>query len=518
MPYMKGKGSPRDSPHSSYSPRLEELSHRRPLPPLSQQMFGRNPRMHEKASAPMKDIGPVLHGRRGRFDPRRREYNPRTENGNNKVLVENAVPHISEAGDFHETRDPRLRKSIQKQQDHIKQQHENVDVLDVVCHDHVYSKMDAAGIDEDEDEDEDINQNMVSDGTAAITSPLPSSFLSVIEKGIRQSTSKLTKKIIAVLETSCTSSESSLEYQSITATSVSQSSSAQPSLTDMASAISEAMSVASKLEAHPNVVTKHLTPSLVVKKSNLPESESLHPPNNLPDSSSSIKAVRTSKNKVVGKQDVLHPLVFSLNDFALDLDTEASSGEEEELFCSPVTSMLRIEEGSKRSPQWAITRNDLGKLLRLAKVDATRISSGINGRFAPVKLATYASKSSPIVARNQNLMKRRRRRRRRKKVDEEKDEEWDEEMIEGTSIHVVKENYEDIDAGDDEEGDDDRDDDYICSITEHCDGEEISSGLLRSRRARRVKSSPGSSTVEAEETENMVWILEYATVIYICRT
>ncbi len=469
--YLKGRGSPH-----SFGANIEDMQRRLASP--AQQNYTHHSRVHETIGGLVRDNGPILHASHGQIDPRRKggDY-AATDLIKSDILMGNSVPHMGETGDFSDMRDPRLRKSVHK---HHIQQHGS-SLCDVVSHDHWYCKAEV-------DENENISFLDSKGGytSTVITTPLASSFLTVVEKRPRHSMSKFSS-----MTTGLKLSEEG------------QSSSSQLPSARLALPKTGPRSILSRSNLLSNVPKEVSMDIQSLEHEGLDRlnSSEITIEDRVRKDNTEIDRVQTSGGSVgvdkekgvdeviVREEKNLNLLVFSLNDFDLDLDSEPSSSEDE-MYYSPAHSIASMDEESSRSPQWAIMKNDLGKLLRLAKVDATRMGTGINGRSTPVKLATYASKSSPVVARNRNLMKgyvkrKRRRNFQRRVVVEAPNPESNEQR---TSVV----------PGDDES---DRCADFN---PESSSTETLSSGLLNSRRAQRKKSLPSSAEDQFEETEVMV--------------
>jgi len=503
-PFHRNRGSPH-----SYSPRVEEFPHgqqQRPLPTPSQHTLGHDSRMN--------DMAPTLRVNQNHADPRRRDTKPASEMGPKiETSNENSLPHAVEAGSFHDTRDPRLRRTAQKQ---LSKQQENEDLLEVVHHDHYYFIANNA----EGSKGESSMVDNVSYKSSVITSPIASSFLAVAFNETRSQKPKQKQKGHSVRNTKSAGLECprNSQSQSVVRTNVSQSiarsstglivSSSTPPITFPSTSTQPSLVGLSLTEAE-HKSSSNLSEEIptVQKQSGTSELESiLLSEENLSSSSDILHECTSRDEAVICKEKLQQPLVFSLNEFDLNLDTEPSSEDERSISCSTLPALAGTDKGISQPPRWEITRNDLGRVLRLAKVDAMRITTGMNGRSTtPVKLATYASKSSPVTARNQNMVKsctKRKRRKRRRKIMSSKRIESDNE---DANDLMDKCKFDGMESTDDDEEDvngDKMNVDYSESVYELNSVERTSSGLLKTQQANRAKQTEGE---QSKDTEGMVW-------------
>ena len=494
-PYHRNRGSPH-----SYSPSVEEFPHgqqQRPLPASSQHMLGHNSRIN--------DGTPTLLISQNHADPRRRDNKAVVEVGSkNEALNENSVSHVVEAGSFHDTRDPRLRKTAQKQ---LSKQQENADLVEVVHHDHFYCIVNNAEGSKAERKVENVSYK-----SAEITSPIASSFLAVACDETRRLKSRLKQKGHSDLNAISPGIEYPLKSQSqcIASTSISQStiqhspclvvsSSSSPN-TSQSTSTQSSLARLRLTVTEPEPTLNQFEQRPTEKQVSTTDLESVSLSEENLSSSSDISRECASINEGRIRNEVKRPLVFCLNEFDLDLDTEPSSEEDRGISCSPLPPVTMAEDGVRRSPQWEITRNDLGKVLRLAKVDAMRINTGINGSRSttPVKLATYASKSSPVTARNQNVIKQKRRRRRKITPSTVIDSDNEE-----ASDSIENKNGGGMDNTDDEDGNNDEMKvDYLERESEMNAEEPGPSGLLMAQQA--LSSTKHAEVEQPKDTEGTV--------------
>ena len=445
---------------------MPHTPHLRPITAVHPQMLCHNSRVHEKALNPLQETNaPVVSPYRSRLNIRRwgnaiRSDLSHTHNSNNEVWNTPSEMEMS--------RDPRLmpKALAQKQyRQQVKQLKQDVDIMvNQILTEHAYCRGRTSKAEGDEGE-------VVCSNSRILTAPLPSSFLgATVEK----------KAVTRSLLQECSSNRPSVHASKHEASSSNLELKSDPKATSVDTNLETQF-----IDSTPKIGTVVSKPAANFDMSKLKGNSGSSSKLNYsllskPEDITKAVVKRTTKSVAVAEKSekkLLDPLVFSLN-----LDSESSSSEEEVVISLPAAKSGN-DELKQSEPQLSITNFDYSmNLIRLAKVDASRNNSSINGCCTANKLAIYASKSSPSACvRMENLTKSILQKRKKLEKELEVQGEW-----------------EDVKTPSPTFDDDDGDGDYTGGNSGNLISKEKSRVNLRKRRRIGVAKRPGMRSESAE--------------------